>query len=139
MRPLTTYMPFKDFNVGDFVLVKLHDPNLILLWMGRTEVNVVKDEENEYFKMMKIQWWVPMKKGSNLDERHLYEDCWNGKWKCNLTNVKQWLDILVFFFLFLFKKIQQTKVKLILLLFMLVKLKLILMLLMPQPICEGCW
>jgi hypothetical protein len=28
-----------------------------------------------------------------LDERHLYEDCWNGKWKCNLTKPKQWLDI----------------------------------------------
>jgi len=27
-----------------------------------------------------------------LDE-HLYEDCWNGMWKCNLANPKQWLDI----------------------------------------------
>jgi hypothetical protein len=30
-----------------------------------------------------------MKKRSNLDERHLYEDCWNGKWKCNLVDPKQ--------------------------------------------------
>jgi hypothetical protein len=29
-----------------------------------------------------------MKKGSNLDERHLYEDCWNGKWKCNSVDLK---------------------------------------------------
>jgi hypothetical protein len=26
----------------------------------------------------------------------LYEDCWNGKWKCNLTDLKQWLDISTF-------------------------------------------
>jgi hypothetical protein len=25
----------------------------------------------------------------------LYEDSWNGKWKCNLTDLKQWLDISV--------------------------------------------
>jgi hypothetical protein len=29
----------------------------------------------------------------NLDEQHLYEDCWNGMWKCNLANPKQWLHI----------------------------------------------
>jgi hypothetical protein len=31
-------------------------------------VIVVKDEESEYFKMVKVQWWVPMNKGSSLDE-----------------------------------------------------------------------
>jgi hypothetical protein len=36
--------------------------------MGRAEVDVIKDEESEYFKMVKVQWWVPVKKGSNLDE-----------------------------------------------------------------------
>jgi hypothetical protein len=30
----------------------------------------------------------PAKKGSNLDEQCLYENCWNGKWKCNLTDPK---------------------------------------------------
>jgi hypothetical protein len=29
MRPLTTYMPLRDLNVGDFVLVRLHDLNLV--------------------------------------------------------------------------------------------------------------
>jgi len=51
--------------------------------------------KNEFFKMVKVQWWVPMKKGSNLDEWHLYEDFWNNKWKCNLANVEQWFKILV--------------------------------------------
>jgi hypothetical protein len=36
--------------------------------------------------MVKVQRWVPMKKGSNLDEWLLYEDYWNGKWKCNLAS-----------------------------------------------------
>jgi hypothetical protein len=30
--------------------------------------DVIKDEENEYLKMVRVQWWVPMKKKSNLDE-----------------------------------------------------------------------
>ncbi len=63
-------MPFKDFNVENFVLMRPHDLDLVLFWMGRTKVDVVKDEENEYFKMVWVQWWVPMKKWSNLDEQH---------------------------------------------------------------------
>jgi len=30
----------------------------------------------------------------------LYEDSWNGKWKCNLTDLKQWLDISAILFSF---------------------------------------
>jgi hypothetical protein len=36
--------------------------------MGKTKGDVVKDEESENFKMVRVQWWVPMKKGANLDE-----------------------------------------------------------------------
>jgi hypothetical protein len=81
--------------------VKPHNPDLVPLWMGRVEGDAIKDEEIKYFKMVRLQWWVPMKKGSNLDEQHLYEDCWNGKWKCNLANLEQWLDISAFIFSFL--------------------------------------
>jgi hypothetical protein len=66
--------------------------------MGKGEGDVVKDKESEYFKMVKVQWWILVKKGSNLDERHLYENCWNGKWKCNFKNLKQWFDISTIFF-----------------------------------------
>jgi hypothetical protein len=31
MRPLITYTPFKDLNVGDFVFVKSHDLDLVFL------------------------------------------------------------------------------------------------------------
>jgi hypothetical protein len=30
--------------------------------MGKVEVDVIKDEENEYFKMVRFQWWVIVKK-----------------------------------------------------------------------------
>jgi hypothetical protein len=89
MKPLTTYMPFKDLNVGDFMLVRMHDLDLVPLWMGKVEGDVIKNEESEYFKMVRVQSWVLVKKGSNLDEQHMYEDCWNGKWKCNLANPEQ--------------------------------------------------
>jgi len=108
-------------------------------WEEQRVYDVIKDEENEYFKMVRVQWWVPMKKRSNLDEQHLYENCWNRKWKCNLADLEQWLDISIIFSLFLLRKIQQKKIKLIFLIFMLVELKLISMLLMLQAICEGCW
>jgi len=45
-----------------------------------------------------------MKKCKNLDERHLYEDCWNGKWKCNFANLEQLLDISIVLFSFLAQK-----------------------------------
>jgi hypothetical protein len=66
--------------------MKPHDPLFVLVWMGKTQSDVIKDDQNENFKIMKVHWWVLMKKRSNLDERLLYEDCWNGKWKCNLEN-----------------------------------------------------
>jgi len=52
MKPLNAYMPFKDFSVGNFFLMRPHDLDLVLIWMGRTKVDVVKDEKNEYFKMV---------------------------------------------------------------------------------------
>ncbi len=105
MRPLTAYAPFKDLNVGDFMLMRLHDLDLVPLWMEKAKGDVIKGENNEYFKMVKVQWWVFVKKGSNLDERYLYEDCWNGKWKCNLAYQQQWLDISTNFFSFPSRKI----------------------------------
>ncbi len=74
MRPLTTNMPFKDLNVGDFVFMESYDPNLVPLQMGSVEVDVIKDEDSEYFKMVRVQWWVPVKKRSNLNEKHFYEN-----------------------------------------------------------------
>jgi hypothetical protein len=35
MKPLTAYMPFRDLNVGDFVL-RLHDFNLVPLLDGKS-------------------------------------------------------------------------------------------------------
>jgi hypothetical protein len=36
--------------------------------MGRVEGDVIKDEDNEYLKMVRVQWSVLVKKLSNLDE-----------------------------------------------------------------------
>jgi hypothetical protein len=45
MRPLIAYAPFRDFNVGDFVLMRSHDLDLVPFWMGIVESDVIKDEE----------------------------------------------------------------------------------------------
>ncbi len=49
LKPLIAYTPFINFNVGDIVFMRLHDPNLVSLWMKRAKGDVIKDEENEYF------------------------------------------------------------------------------------------
>jgi hypothetical protein len=36
MKPIFAYTLFRDFNNGDFVLVKPHDPFLVPVWLGRT-------------------------------------------------------------------------------------------------------
>jgi hypothetical protein len=59
---------FRDFNNRNFVFARPHDPFLVLVWFGRTHSDVVKDDQNEFFKMVRVQWWVPVKKGSNSDE-----------------------------------------------------------------------
>ncbi len=68
MGPSTIYTMFRDLNDGDFVFVSVHDHVFVLVWMGKTQGDVVKGEHNEFFKMVKVQWWVPMIKGANLDE-----------------------------------------------------------------------
>jgi hypothetical protein len=58
------------------------------LFNREEHIVIVKDDQNENFKMVRMQWWVLVKKGSNLNEWHLYKDCWNGKWKCNLADIE---------------------------------------------------
>ncbi len=48
MKPLIAYTLFIDLNVVNFVFVRLHSPNIVLLWMGRVKGDVVKDEESEF-------------------------------------------------------------------------------------------
>jgi hypothetical protein len=60
--------------------------------MGRVESEVVKDDQFENFRHLHIQWWVLVKKGTRND-RELYHDCKVNKWKCNLVDPKQWVDI----------------------------------------------
>jgi hypothetical protein len=34
--------------------VKPHDPIFVPMWMGRTQSDVVKDDQNEFFKMVRV-------------------------------------------------------------------------------------
>lgn len=44
LKPIVLSIPFGDLNDGDFVMVKPHDTFLVLMWMVRTQCDVVKDE-----------------------------------------------------------------------------------------------
>jgi hypothetical protein len=60
--------------------------------MGRVHINVVKDVNDEHYRMVHVQWWVPFKKWTHNDVE-LYQGCWEGKWNCNLLDPMQWVDI----------------------------------------------
>jgi len=60
--------------------------------MGRVHSDVVKDVNDEYYQMVHVQWWVPFKKWARNDVE-LYQGYWEGKWKCNLSDPMQWVDI----------------------------------------------
>jgi hypothetical protein len=55
---IVAYMPFHDLFVGNFVLVWPIDPTVYLVWMGRAESDVVKDQKNENYRKVYVQWWV---------------------------------------------------------------------------------
>jgi len=59
--------------IGDLIMCP--NPKLYLVWMERTKIEVVKDEQFTNFKHVHIQWCVPMKKGAR-NERNLYQNCW---------------------------------------------------------------
>jgi hypothetical protein len=67
--------------------------------MGRVESDVIKDQDNENYRKVHVQWWVFVRKRNQNDEE-LYHNCWFNKWKCNHEDPKQWVEIssIVFFF-----------------------------------------
>jgi hypothetical protein len=67
--------------------------------MGRAENDVVRDQENENYRKVYVQWWVPVRKGAKNDEE-LYHNCWLRKWKSNHVDPKQWVEISCVMFYF---------------------------------------
>ncbi len=54
LKIVLAYTPFKNLDNGDFVIVRPHDLILVPMWMGRTQSDVVKDDQNENFKMVMV-------------------------------------------------------------------------------------
>ncbi len=84
--------PFSFLHERDFILARSFDLKVHLVWMGRTHNDVVKDGNDKHYRMVHVQWWVPCKKGT-CNDVELYQDYWQGRWKCNLTYPIQWVDI----------------------------------------------
>jgi hypothetical protein len=55
--------------------------------MGKAESDVVKYQDNENYRNVYVQWWVPVRKGAMNDEE-LYHNCWLNKWKSIHANPK---------------------------------------------------
>jgi hypothetical protein len=65
--------------------------------MGKAKSDVVRDQKNENYRKVYVQWWVPMKKGAKNDEE-LFHNCLLSKWKCDHVDPKQWVEISFVFF-----------------------------------------
>jgi hypothetical protein len=50
LKPSPTYTPFKDVNNENFVFMMPHDLVLVLVWTGKTQNVVVKNDQNEFQK-----------------------------------------------------------------------------------------
>jgi len=72
LKLILAYTSFRDLNNENFVLVKLHEPFLIPVQIRRTHIDVVKDDQNEFFKMVRVQWWVPVKKKGQIWMNDVY-------------------------------------------------------------------
>jgi hypothetical protein len=76
LKPTPTYILFKDFNIWKFVLMRPHDPILVLIlvlvWMRKTQSDVKTWPKWIFQNVKSLVMGIPMKKGSNLDEQHLW-------------------------------------------------------------------
>jgi len=70
---------------GNFFLACPSGPKMYLIWMWRAHSDLVKDVNDEHYRMVHVQWWVPFKKRTH-NNAQLYWGYWEGKWKCNLSN-----------------------------------------------------
>jgi hypothetical protein len=70
--------------------------------MRKAKSDVVKNQKNENYGKVYVQWWILMRKGVKNDEE-LYYNRWLNKWKCNHANPKQWVEISCITFSFLTK------------------------------------
>ncbi len=101
-----TYTLFKDLHEGDFIFV--YPSNLEMTQYGWEECIVMLPRMGmtsiiEFGACSKLQWWVPYKR-RECNNVNFYKDYWQGRWKCNLVNPMQWVDINSIIFLFLARK-----------------------------------
>jgi len=59
---------------------------------GKGQSDVVRDQKNENYRKVYVQWWVHVKKEAKNDEE-LCHNCWLNKWKNNHVDPKQWVKI----------------------------------------------
>ncbi len=82
MKPslrITTYIPFEDLHEGDFLFTRPFELEMYPVWMAKVYTGVVKDVNDEHYRMVHVYWWVPFKKKTHNDAE-LYKGCWEGKW-----------------------------------------------------------
>jgi len=60
--------------------------------MGKAKSDGVRNQENENYRKVYVQWWVLVRKGTKNDKK-LYHNCWWNEWKCNHVDLKQWVEI----------------------------------------------
>jgi hypothetical protein len=53
---IVPYTPFHDLLNGNFVIVQHLNLTIYLVWMERAKSDVVKDQDNENYKKVYVQW-----------------------------------------------------------------------------------
>ena len=88
-RPLEAFRPQIYVKKGDFILVRLADPEYPI-WLGVVELEIELDSSSPNYKKFFIQYWAPNNQKRNPTIHELYEDCWKKTWYQNPLYPKCW-------------------------------------------------
>jgi hypothetical protein len=91
-RSRTSFEPLHHVQKGMFLLIRPDDEDTYPIWMGEALEEIDMNPNNDNYKKVHVNWWVPVGRG-NLDEKLLYENCWERNWKPNPSDPPRWEEI----------------------------------------------
>ena len=91
-RSKTSFDPIIHVRKGMFLLIRPDDEDVYPIWLGEALGDIELNPQSPQYKKVYVGWWIPMGR-VGLDEKSLYQDCWDKKWRHNPSDLPRWEDI----------------------------------------------
>ena len=93
-RPKPMYHVKRDYHVGDFVLVRSTQDNLVPIWVGKALSDPILMVGDSNYQQIQIQWYKPCtRRGFEPNPYHNWDIEPHFKWKCNSRYIVQWTSM----------------------------------------------